>query len=275
MIVVVDSGSTKSHWALIKNKESHEVIEKPGYNPYTHDAGVLSKIVQSIGNLNSIDKIYFYGAGIIPGESRQIVISLLLRELPHATVEAETDLLAAARAVCKDDSGLVCILGTGSNSCYYDGQRIVRSIPTLGYILGDEGSGTHIGKEIIRSFFYQEMPTKLSASFVKEYGSEKLEILGSLLQNPAPNQYLASFSIFAYQHLKEPFIFALVKKCISDFFHRHLIKYQLPEKVNFVGSIAHYYSNVVEECLNDFKMNKGRILKSPINDLISYHKGKM
>jgi N-acetylglucosamine kinase-like BadF-type ATPase len=275
MIAVADCGSTKSHWALIKSKTSHKVVEKSGYNPFSHKQEILANILTSLGELDELEELYFYGSGIIPGNSQHQVTKFLSQKLPKVVIHADTDLLAAARALCGDESGLVCILGTGSNSCYYNGTKIARSIPTLGYLLGDEGSGNHIGKEIIRSYFYQEMPEKIAGDFSATYGSKKSEILESILQSPSPNQYLASFSNFAYLHLQEPFIFALVKKCIAEFFHRHLTKYQLPEKVNFVGSIAHFYSDVVEECLEEFEMKKGRILRSPIDELISYHKGKM
>lgn len=275
MKLVADSGSTKTDWYLVKNKELI-TYKTQGYNPYYCTTEEVRKSLNSelLIHLeaNKIDELYFYGSGCSNALTQKIILEALASSFSGATINLGDDLLAAARATAGHDAGICCILGTGSNSCCYNGITIVDKIPSLGYILGDEGSGTYIGRYLIKAYFYREMPVYLAQKIEENYNMDKHLIISSLLGKKNPNRILASFALFCSEYVEEPFIQELLKKCFADFLQCHVLKYTnaklLP--VHFVGSIAFGFKEVLVQVLEEHQLTAGNIYKSPFPTLLSY-----
>jgi len=276
MILIADSGSTKTDWRLIDHSGEISQMKSDGMNPYYQDSeamyqGLSGSIAPNI--TGPVDFIYFYGAGCITQADKQLVAAALNRVFEKAKIEVHDDLLAAARALCGIDPGIACILGTGSNSCLYDGQKIVDRIPPLGFILGDEGSGGYIGKRLVSDYLKRMMPDDIKESFVKRFDPNRDQIIESVYKKEFPNRYLASYSRFALHHLDHPYVYDLVFTGFTHFFERNIKRYADGEKypVHFVGSVAFYYSNILRQVANDSGMVVKNILESPIAGLTLFH----
>ena len=280
MILIADSGSTKTDWRLIDdNKQIHQCTTQ-GFNPYFSASEILSSIIKSellnhfsILNSKSIVHIYYYGAGCGAASKKEIITDSLQNEFPLASIEVNTDLLAAARATCGTSAGLVAILGTGANTCFYNGKEITENIPSLGYVLGDEGSGAYIGKAFIQAYLNKEMPENLSIRFYERFKLGKDEILDAVYKQPNPNRFLASFSKFIYLNLKEQFVIDLVVDCFNQFFDKYICKYQKHNfvKLSCVGSVAYYYSNILRAVAANKGVSIDTIIETPIAGLTLYH----
>jgi len=280
MILIADSGSSKTDWRLIDdNKQIHQCATQ-GFNPYFQTSEDLSSIIQNelfpelqLTTLNLKLEIYFYGAGCGAETKKEIVRSALQKEFPDSFIEIKTDLLGAARATCGRNPGIVAILGTGANTCYYDGKEIIENIPSLGYLFGDEGSGAHIGKTFLQAYLNKEMPIDLSNRFFERFKLGKDEILDAVYKQPNPNRFLASFSKFIYQNMKEQFVIDLVAGCFNQFFDKHICKYQQYKEVKLscVGSVAFYYSNILRAVAANKGVNIDTIIETPIAGLTLYH----
>lgn len=280
MILIADSGSTKTDWRFIDSEKKIHQFSTIGFNPYFHTTeSIVTEIKEHLLPQLLIDahlNIFFYGSGCSNEQKCGIVTDALKTCFPNSTIEIYHDLLGAARAACGKKEGIAAILGTGSNSCYYDGTNIVENVDSLGYILGDEGSGAYIGKKLIQSYLNKELPTELSNRFYERYKITKDDVLEAVYKKPSPNKYLASFSKFAYQNLKEQYMIDLVAKCFEDFFDKHICKYSKHKEVKMscVGSVGFYYSNI----LRAVALNKGvvidNILEAPIAGLTLYHLGE-
>jgi N-acetylglucosamine kinase-like BadF-type ATPase len=278
MILVADSGSTKTDWALVDGSEQPAFLQTAGMNPMLHSAEYLQEqmrlAVSRLPRVRQVNAVYFYGAGCW-GEAQKAKIREALRpDLPkEAILQVEHDLLGAARAVCGRTAGIACILGTGSNSCLYNGENIVDTVPSLGYILGDEGSGADLGKHLIQAYFYRELPRGSAMELKAQVPGEKATVMERVYRQPNPNRYLASFAPFIHRHLEDPFLAQLVTERFREFLKRHVLKYDdahaLP--VHFVGSIAYYFRPSMLEALKSSRLRPGQFLKRSIEALITFH----
>lgn len=280
MILIADSGSTKTDWRIITKNNLVLQAKTAGFNPFYQGVDeVLSELKQvllpQITPTEEIEEIHFYGAGCSTENSISI-ISTSLNEVFKAKAFVNTDILAAARAVCNREAGIVGILGTGSNSCFYDGETIAYSRPNLGFILGDEGSGSFMGKKLITAFLYEELPAQLMEKFKKKYGVDRADIMENVYKSPFPNRYLASFTQFLFHNLKDPYVYRLVYECFDLFFEKHIMKYENTSKfkIHFVGSVGFYYSNILRQVANDKGLTLRNIMESPIAGLTLYHQNE-
>lgn len=277
-ILIADSGSTKTDWiCLTGDDESTQIeVQTVGLNPFhvsdNEIRGVLSHdLLPQLGDVK-VDAVYFYGSGVRP-EVEGRVEGLLCESFPDAqTVQAHSDLLGACRALCGDKAGIACILGTGANSCVYDGTQVVHNTPALGYILGDEGSGAVLGKHLLHDLYTGVLPHSVRLAFEKEMGLELSEIINKVYREPQANRFLASLSEFIHRHLDEEGIRQLVYNTFSDFINYHVSRYgrrDLP--LSFVGSIAYYYQEQLQLIVQMLGYQMGTILKSPLQGLVAYH----
>jgi N-acetylglucosamine kinase-like BadF-type ATPase len=277
MILIADSGSSKTDWRLLGPDGSVAQAKTVGFNPYFQDADMIYEELEKtlLPQLASTDisEVYYYGAGCSTDTTRGVVRSAVHTAFPGAHIDVNHDLLAAARALCGHQPGIACILGTGVNSCLYDGEKIVTGRPSLGFWLGDEGSGGYMGKTLIQQYFHEDMPEDLRQKFEKRYKP----VLGTVLENaykkPFPNSYFASFSKFLFDNISHPYAFRLVYDGFSLFFDRYVLKYPdaASYKVHFVGSVAFYYNTVVRRAAGDKGLTVGHIMESPIAGLTLYH----
>lgn len=276
MILIADSGASKTDWRMLGPNGQVEQAQSIGYNPYYQpidqfDNEVREVLVPQVKH--PVKKIFYYGTGCSSDKNRKMIRTALERYLPDAHIEVWHDLLAAARALCGEEPGIACILGTGSNSCYYDGVRIVENVTSLGYVLGDEGSGAWMGKRIIADYLRKDLPEKLWDHFKKRFPMDKDEILSRVYSQEMPSRFLGSFSHFIFQHLKEPYCYKLVYDGFSEFMEKNVMRYgKYSElKVHFVGSVAFYFSDVLRQVANDKGITLKNILESPIAGLTLYH----
>ena len=271
MILVADSGSTKTDWRLINEDGKIEQAKSQGLNPMILDEAKIVAILQeelpTAWQSKEIKQIDFYGAGCVDALSKNVIADALRKPFPSAEIQVSTDLLAAAKSVCGNQPGIVCILGTGSNCCLYDGTDIIKHVPPLGYILGDEGSASALGKSFLKAFLRDELPENLSTK-VAGLMSSKEEILNQVYHQVKPNEYLASYAQIIGDHQKEPFMANLVMESFERFLD--LVDSLNPPPgmaINFVGSVACYFSNILQRALKQRGYTLGRIVQSPIAGL--------
>lgn len=277
MILIADSGSTKTDWRLLSPNGSIAQAKTIGFNPFYQDTENIFSTLQ--GSLlpqlagQQPRQIYFYGAGCGDESRRQVVSDALLQAFPESDVTVQHDLLAAARALCGHEPGIACILGTGSNSCLFDGKQITQNIPPLGFILGDEGSGAYLGRKLISAYLRQELPQDLQEAFYKKYQVTKEAIQNRVYSQPFPNRYLASFAKFLFDRRRHPAIFALIYQSFTDFFDKCVSRYpnhtELP--IHFVGSIAFYFGDILRQIAREHSIRVQHILETPIAGLTLYH----
>ncbi len=325
MMLIADSGSTKTDWAWIENETIVHRVTTAGINPVHQGEEDIEKVVeqlfprkdegrrrkenspemrryggtevrryentielQDIKNISRAtetecispsslllppsSKIFFYGAGCIP-EKKGVVEKVLRKVFPDADrIEVESDLLGAARAVCQHQEGLACILGTGSNSCLYDGEKIVGNVPPLGYILGDEGSGAVLGKLFLNALFKGALPDGMKEDFLQSSGLSYPEIIQRVYRQPMANRFLASTSLYISEHLDVPALRELVKQNFRDFFHKNIAQYgrhDLP--VGAIGSIAYHYRDLLQEVAEEKGYKLSTVAKSPMEGLVAFH----
>ena len=286
MILIADSGSTKTDWALISPSvlssqlsvlsSQLSVLSSQGLNPVHQSRETILQILRSelLPQLDSseIESVFFYGSGVRP-EMEPVMVNLLREVFPQAeTIEAHSDLLGSARALCGHNYGIASILGTGANSCLYDGTSIVMNTPAMGYILGDEGSGASLGKRLLHDLYKGVLSEKVKASFEAETGLVMPEIINKVYRQPLPNRFLASLSTFIHNHLDVPEMRQLVIDTFVDFFRFNIAPYQRPDlPVSFVGSIAYFFESELREAAESQGFTLGTILRSPIEGLIRFH----
>ena len=278
MILIADCGSTKIDWCVVKNGKVVKQIFTCGMNAVmlTEEEmteRIANELMPELGD-DEITEVYFYGAGCINEEVCGHVAGAIRKNLPAAKViEVHTDLLGASRALCGRNAGIACILGTGSNSCYYDGTQICENVSPLGYILGDEGSGAVLGKIFLGDVLKNQLPKHICDKFLKEYELDRNTIIRRVYREPQGNRFLASVTPFLIQNIKEPEIHDLVLNAFKAFFKRNVTQYAAYKelKVNFIGSIAYYYREVLLEAAKEFDCTVGTIIKSPMEGLIQFH----
>jgi len=277
-ILIADSGSTKTDWVLLNNNNIILQFQTIGFNPYFQSSEDIYNEIKNVlipvlhDQLNTIKLIAYYGAGCSTPDKVQVVKQGLYLAFGNILSEVNHDLLAAARALCGKEKGIACILGTGSNSCLYDGHTVTENVPSVGFMFGDHGSGANIGKSFIQHYFDDKLPIHLVKAF-ENAGYHREIILENVYKKPMPSRYLASIVKFLSDYNNDSFVKDLIKKCFADFFDSQVSKYtdakNLP--VNSVGSIGFYYKDLLTETATEKGFTIGNIIKSPIDGLIKYH----
>ena len=277
MILIADSGSTNTNWRIIDAQGNVEQAQTKGFNPYFQSSEEIQvELQQSLKPQveTKVKEIHFYGAGCNNEAKNMVIETALTGVFGNVVVFVNSDLLAVARALCGREPGIACILGTGSNSCYYDGDKIVHHIPPWGTWLGDEGSGSVMGRKLVIYFLNQELPDLLMSSFEKRYPDLKETILEHVYRQPYPNRYLGQFSKFLFDHMKDPFIYQLVYGSFQEFLKRKVLKYPNAQEcpIHFSGSIAFYFNTILRQAAGDLDLHIKNITENPIAGLTLYHK---
>ena len=274
--LIADSGATKAEWCLIEKGKTKTLITQ-GISPYFLTTSQIQDLLQKelktkLKNVEP-DEIYYYGTGCANPNNAKSVKKALKHIFPMASVDVKHDLMAAARALCGKNKGVACILGTGSNSCYYDGKKIVRNSPGLGYVLGDEGSGAYLGKKVLQYYLYGTFDDELRGRFDLTYTTTTAEILENVYKKPLPNRYLAGFARFLADNRGHYMIENIVEDGLNDFFFNHLCKYRetwtMP--VSFAGSVAFGFKDVLKQLCDSYEFELGKVMKNPMQGLVDYH----
>ena len=277
MQLIADSGSTKVDWRAIKDDGSIVEISTEGINPVFITPEEIVKILSQkllpvIGP--GVKNVYFYGAGVVSPQLIAILSESFKKVFPESETFAASDVLAAARALCGHNPGIACIMGTGSNSCFYDGENIAKNVRAGGFILGDEASGGVLGKKLISDFIKGLLPAHIQAEFDKRYDLDYMKVVEKVYKQPMPSRFLASFAPFINEFIADPYMENLVNTSFDEFFKRNISQYDYKNHtVNFVGSIAYYFKDKLVAAAEKNGMKVGRVLKTPIEGLVEYHKG--
>lgn len=280
MILIADSGSTKTDWRLVDTDTGHTLaIQTDGFNPYYQDARQVADTLQ-MQLLPSVKQavvttVFYYGTGCTGPSVNYIIADALQAVLPGLQrVEVNSDMLGAARAAMGQQAGIVCILGTGANACCYDGGNIIRGIQSLGFWLGDEGSGGYLGKTLVRDFFQERLPADLQDAFRNQYALDRATLLENAYQKPFPNRYFASFTPFLYAHSEHPYVAGLVTDAFTLFLTTYVRRFPEANQwpVHFVGSIAYYFSERLQQAMKQTGLTMGRVVKAPADELVDFHK---
>lgn len=278
MIIVADSGSTKCDWAIVDNSGNViSIFSTMGFNPYFHSKEfILKELHTNRGHfppVKKVEKVFFYGAGCSAPHLNQIIDDALSFFFPKSEVEVDHDLVGAAYATFNGKTAISCILGTGSNSCLFDGNKIREEVPALAYVLGDEGSGSYFGKQLLRDYFYHRLPKELNDPFVKEFEPTKDAVISKVYNEPFANVYLASYMHFISTHKEHPFIKEMITKGLKEFLDIHVKCFEESKSlaVHFVGSVAYYCEEILREVAQKSEIEIGTITKKPIDGLVDYH----
>ena len=275
-MLIADSGSTKTDWCVILDNTPIKRIGTKGLNPFFQsEEEIQQELTHSLLPQlpeGTIDSVYFYGAGCTP-EKAPTLRRAIADSLPVVgNIKAYSDMLAAARGLCGREAGITCILGTGSNSCFYDGKEIVNHISPLGFILGDEGSGAVLGKLLVGDILKNQLSPAIKEVFLTQFDLTVPEIIDRVYRQPFPNRFLASLSPFIAQHLEEPGIRQLVLGSFIAFLRRNVMQYDYTQyPAHFIGSVAHCYKEILQEAAQETGIRIGKILQSPMEGLIQYH----
>jgi glucosamine kinase len=275
--IIADSGATKCQWTLIMGNEK-KTITTVGISPYFLSTDeiveAINKCFQKKIDVQKIDAVYFYGTGLSNPANVASIKKALKKVFSKATLDIQTDLVAVARATCQNNKGVACILGTGSNTGFYNGKKIVKNSPGLGYVLGDEGSGAYLGKKVLQYYLYKTFDEELMHAFENKYKLNKDQILDAIYKQPLPNRYIASFAAFLSEHRGHYMIENIIEDGINDFFFTHLNKLNESwlHPIHFTGSIAYVFRDVVKQLASGYELEIGKIVKSPMEGLIEFHK---
>jgi len=276
MILIADSGSTKTNWCLVEQGQIVSEIITEGINPfYQTDMEIIAllddQLIPKLENTD-IDRIFFYGAGCSFPEKKILVSRGLVRFFGNSMIEIQSDLLGAARSLFQHEKGIACILGTGSNSCYYDGKDSTQNVSPLGFILGDEGSGAVLGKLFLADCLKNQLPTELKEEFLSRYELTPEIILDAVYKKPFPNRYLAQFTHFLAEKIEEPSIFNLVYDSFDAFFVRNVMQYPLEDiRVGCIGSVAYYFRDTLEIVASERRIEISEIIQNPMDGLVKFH----
>ncbi|MCX6230789.1 MAG: hypothetical protein NTZ33_04525 [Bacteroidetes bacterium] len=278
MILIADSGSTKTDWTLIIPEHENRSFQTIGMNPYFIDKEGIEKELEKnllpFVNQQLITKVFFYGSGCSSIQKKDVIREPLEGFFRMAEVEVEHDLLAAARALCGKEAGIACILGTGSNSCLYDGNDILENVPSVGYLIGDEGAGVYIGKMFISAYLRDELPPDLKQAFESASPMRFENILDAIYKQAFPNRFLASFSTFIATQITHPYIYQLIFDSFNKFFLYQVSHYTgyKTQPLSCTGSVAYIYKDIFIKVAENWGVKVDKILKTPMEGLISYHK---
>ncbi len=275
--LIADSGSTKAEWCLIDGKKK-KTFYTQGLSPYFLSTEQIQKILEQElkTKMKQVepDEVFFYGTGCSNPNNVILVKKAIQKVFKKAKISVNHDLMGAAKALCGKEKGIACILGTGSNSCFYNGKKIIKNSPGLGYVLGDEGSGAYLGKKVIQYFLYNTFDEDLMDRFKAKFNTNNNEILEAVYKKPLPNRYLANFTIFLAENRGHYMVENIIEDGFNDFFFNHIYKYReswtLP--INFIGSVAFGFKDVLKEMCSSYELQLGTVLKKPMDGLIKYHK---
>lgn len=276
MILIADSGSTKTTWCLLDRESGKkEIILTAGINPFYQDADTIIKALEAefSSKERNFDAIYFYSAGCANPSISKVAFNALDHFFNTTILEIESDLMAAAHALCGTTEGIACILGTGSNSCHYNGKEVVENVSPLGFILGDEGSGAVIGKKLLADILKKQLPDQVRQAFFNKYKTDSAEILENIYKKPFPNRYAAGFTKFISEYKSEQALQQLVTQSFDEFLTRNVLQYNKAKDlpVHFTGSIAYYFRDLLSVALEKRQLKLGNIIKDPIEGLIEFH----
>lgn len=279
MILIADGGSTKTEWCLWDaERKTDSRFFTEGMNPYFQTQKNLRAVVEDSllpqladYDVERIGKVCYYGAGCTK-EKSSVVSDVLRAVFVSAEVQVHSDMLAVAHALCGNRPGIACILGTGSNSCFYDGRDIVKNVSPLGFILGDEGSGAVLGRLLVGDLLKNQLADSLKDKFLSQYHLTQDEIIERVYRQPFPNRFLASLSPFIAENLHEPGLYRLVYDSFTSFLRRNVMQYDVKKyAVGFSGSVAFYYKEVLCEAANNLHINIGGIVRGPMDGLVSFY----
>ncbi|MHB9055035.1 MAG: BadF/BadG/BcrA/BcrD ATPase family protein [Paludibacteraceae bacterium] len=277
MILIADSGSTKVDWSIVDKGKLVKRAFTKGINPFFQSEEEISNEIETTLILQldtqDFDAVYFYGAGCTFDKVEVVKRAIRKNIKVKNEIEVSTDMLAAARGLCGYLPGIACIMGTGSNSCYYDGKKIVDNISPLGFILGDEGSGAVLGKLLVSDLLKNQLTPGLKEKFLDRFDLTVGDIIDRVYRKPFPNSFLATFSPFISENLNDPTIQALVINSFRSFLKRNVMQYKNHDKlpIHFVGSVAFHFQDILREAIESMHMKPGKIIQSPMEGLIKYH----
>jgi glucosamine kinase len=275
--LIADSGATKAEWCLLKNGRKKTLFTQ-GISPYFLNTQQIYELIEKELKprlrKEEINEVFYYGTGCANPHNARSVKKALNKAFAGSKVEVTHDLMGAARALCGREKGIACILGTGSNSCYYNGKKILKNSPGLGYVLGDEGSGAYLGKKVVQYYLYGTFDDELRGRFDLTYTTNASEILENVYKKPLPNRYLAGFARFLADNRGHYMIENIIEDGLNDFYFNHLCKYRetwsLP--IHFAGSIAFGFKDVLQQLCSSYEFELGRVMKNPMEGLIEYHR---
>jgi len=279
MIAIADCGSTKADWIILDEQLNEQLrTQTTGFNPYFVSSNDITAELRKNEELtllaDKIKQVFFYGTGTSNPAMKDIVRNGLQNYYPHAEMVVEHDLLAACYATYMGKPAMVCILGTGSNSCYFDGKNLREETKSLAYVLGDEGSGNDLGKRVLRAYFTKKMPPHLAKAFNETYNLSVEELNRNVYQNKFANAYLASFNKFVVEHRNDPFIQKIIYDAMCGFIEYQILPYEEARysELNFIGSIAHIYEDIIRAAAAEYHLTVGHIIRKPIDNVVDYHK---
>ena len=280
MILIADSGTTKTDWRLIDSSNQITQYRTSGINPNYMEVRAITDIIKNELNPQitiPFEKLYFYGSGCSSLDAKKIIASAFNEIYPDVLVEVDHDLIAAARSLCGNEKGIACILGTGANSCVYDGEKITDNVPSVGYIMGDEGSGTWLGKELLMQFMRNDLPDDIKERLIKRYDLTNDNIIENVYRTSKPSAYMSSFSKFIFQNIKHPHLYRLVHKGFTLFFENNINRYSGYQElqVHFTGSVAFYYANILRKVAAEQGVAVRNIVENPIAGLTLYHQNSL
>lgn len=279
MILLADGGSTKVDWRLVEGTKEIKQISTKGANPFFRSREDISeeikKVINPVLNGHTIDSVHFFGAGCASPEKNKIVRDAIADNIKTSHIEVNSDLVAAAKGLCGTKKGIACILGTGSNSCFYDGEEIVDNVSPLGYVLGDEGSGAVLGRLFLGACLKNQLTKGLKEKFLREFDLTPATILDMVYRQPLANRFLASLSPFLVENIHDKTVYDLVYNAFKDFFVKNVMQYDYKNNdVHFTGSVAYYYKDLVRKVGADLNIKVGIISQSPMEGLIKYYAGE-
>ena len=277
MILIAESGSTKTDWVLVNNQNEIAMFKTMGFNPFFHSSEFIAEKIKENKEFyqasKNAERIYFYGAGCSSNEMNQIVKTGLSLIYPNSLIDVDHDLLACALSTYKGEPAISCILGTGSNSCYFDGQTLREEVPAIAYVLGDEGSGSYYGKQLLRDYLYNQLPKSIKEDFENQFGSNKSDIFKNVYMKPHANVYLASFMKFLNIHYQHEYVINMIQKGMNEFIKIHVCCY--PEhkfvKTHFIGSISKIFERELKSAAENNGIILGEIIQKPVDNLVNYH----
>ena len=277
--LIADSGATKTDWCLVANGRKKTYFTK-GISPYFLNTDQIAGLINAelLPQLKNviISDLFYYGTGCLDPNNAKSVKKALKTQFPTAVIEVGTDVLAAAKAACGRNKGIVANLGTGSFCCFFNGKKIMNQIPGIGYVLGDEGSGAYLGRKVIQYYLYQTFDEHLRERFDEKYKTNKSEILENVYKKPFPNRYIANYTLFLAENRGHYMVENILEDGINDFFFRHLTTYKEAAKypIGFVGSVAFGFKDVLKQLCQSYDFELGQVLKTPMDGLVKYHVGE-
>jgi glucosamine kinase len=279
MILIAESGSTKTDWVVLRKNKSNFRFATHGFNPNYYPLAVLEKALDElILHLQpaEIKKVFYYGAGCSSEEMSRMISTSFAGRFENATVEIHHDLFASARALFQNGNGLASVLGTGSSTCLYENHTIINAIPSTGYLLGDEGSGFHLGKMLLNALLRKELPGEMVTDLQEKFEIRQDGFIQELYAREKPNAFIASFVPFIHEYRHNRLIDDLVKSAFRSFFRENICKYPdyLNYELGFTGSVAYLFKDKLMFVAGEFGCRISKILKSPLEELIDYHKQK-